>query len=109
MIRWPPICRSSLNRNFDNNAASVSVGGTSLPSSSWEAVAATRRRRQIRRVKEAQSGRTHLLIALGAAAAEQSQRVRSVTSADRVNELVEAAAEERALPRRGPRGRHDLF
>jgi len=37
------------------------------------------------------TGKTHLLIALGAAAAEQGRRVRYVTTAALVNELVEAA------------------
>ena len=37
------------------------------------------------------TGKTHLLIALGTAAAEQGHRVRYVTTAALVNELVEAA------------------
>ena len=37
------------------------------------------------------TGKTHLLIALGTAAAEQGRRVRYVTTATLVNELVEAA------------------
>ncbi|WP_411285329.1 ATP-binding protein, partial [Lapillicoccus sp.] len=37
------------------------------------------------------TGKTHLLIALGTAAAEQGRRVRYVTTAALVNELVEAA------------------
>lgn len=37
------------------------------------------------------TGKTHLLIALGTAAAEQGRRVRYITTAALVNELVEAA------------------
>ncbi|WP_376783756.1 MULTISPECIES: IS21-like element helper ATPase IstB [Arsenicicoccus] len=40
------------------------------------------------------TGKTHLLIALGTAAAEQGRRVRYVTTAALVNELVEAADEK---------------
>ena len=42
------------------------------------------------------TGKTHLLIALGTAAAEQGRRVRYVTTAALVNELVEAA-DDKAL------------
>jgi DNA replication protein DnaC len=38
--------------------------------------------------------KTHLLIGLGLAACEQGRRVRYVTTAQLVNELVEAADEE---------------
>ncbi len=41
------------------------------------------------------TGKTHLLIALGTAAAEQGRRVRYVTTAALVNELVEAADDKR--------------
>lgn len=44
------------------------------------------------------TGKTHLLIALGLAACEQGRRVRYVTTAHLVNELVEAA-DDRALSR----------
>jgi DNA replication protein DnaC len=44
------------------------------------------------------TGKTHLLIALGLAACEQGRRVRYVTTAHLVNELVEAA-DERQLSR----------
>ena len=44
------------------------------------------------------TGKTHLLIGLGLAACEQGRRVRYVTTAQLVNELVEAA-DERALSR----------
>jgi len=44
------------------------------------------------------TGKTHLLIALGTAAAEQGRRVRYVTTAALVNELVEAA-EDKQPPR----------
>ena len=37
------------------------------------------------------TGKTHLLIALGTAAAEQGHRVKYMTTAALVNELVEAA------------------
>ncbi len=37
------------------------------------------------------TGKTHLLIGLGTAAAEQGRRVRYITTAALVNELVEAA------------------
>ncbi len=41
------------------------------------------------------TGKTHLLIAIGTAAAEQGRRVRYVTTAALVNELVEAADDKR--------------
>jgi DNA replication protein DnaC len=41
------------------------------------------------------TGKTHLLLALGLAACEQDRRVRYVTAAQLVNELVEAADERR--------------
>lgn len=44
------------------------------------------------------TGKTHLLIALGLAACEQGRRVRYITTAQLVNELVEAA-DDRALSR----------
>jgi DNA replication protein DnaC len=44
------------------------------------------------------TGKSHLLIGLGLAACEQGRRVRYVTTAQLVNELVEAA-DERALSR----------
>ena len=40
------------------------------------------------------TGKTHLLIALGTAAAEQGRRVRYITTATLVNELIEAADEK---------------
>lgn len=40
------------------------------------------------------TGKTHLLIALGTAAAEQGRRVRYITTAALVNELIEAADEQ---------------
>ena len=55
------------------------------------------------------TGKTHLLIGLGLAACEQGRRVRYVTTAQLVNELVEAA-DERALSRVvGRSGRLDLL
>lgn len=39
------------------------------------------------------TGKTHLLIGLGLAACEQGRKVRYVTTAQLVNELVEAANE----------------
>jgi DNA replication protein DnaC len=50
------------------------------------------------RTAGAGTGKTHLLIGLGLAACEQGRRVRYVTTAQLVNELVEAA-DERALSR----------
>jgi DNA replication protein DnaC len=47
------------------------------------------------------TGKSHLLIALGFAACEQGRRVRYVTTAQLVNELVEAA-DERQLSRAAP-------
>jgi DNA replication protein DnaC len=41
------------------------------------------------------TGKTHLLIAIGTAAAEQGRRVRYITTAALVNELVEAADDKR--------------
>jgi DNA replication protein DnaC len=55
------------------------------------------------------TGKTHLLIGLGIAACEQGRRVRYVTTAQLVNELVEAA-DERRLARLVARfGRLDLL
>jgi DNA replication protein DnaC len=55
------------------------------------------------------TGKTHLLIGLGLAACEQGRRVRYVTTAQLVNELVEAA-DQRALSRVvGRYGRLDLL
>jgi DNA replication protein DnaC len=55
------------------------------------------------------TGKTHLLIGLGLAACEQGRRVRYVTTAALVNELVEAA-DQRALSRvAGRYGRLDLL
>jgi DNA replication protein DnaC len=55
------------------------------------------------------TGKTHLLIGLGLAACEQGRRVRYVTTAALVNELVEAA-DDRALSRViGRYGRLDLL
>ena len=55
------------------------------------------------------TGKTHLLIGLGIAACEQGQRVRYVTAAQLVNELVEAA-DDRKLSRLVNRyGRLDLL
>ena len=59
-------------------------------------------------VGDSGTGKSHLLIGLGVAAAEQGRRVRYVTTAALVNELVEAA-DERALSRVVARyGRLDL-
>jgi DNA replication protein DnaC len=44
------------------------------------------------------TGKTHLLIGLGLAACEQGRRVRCITTAQLVNELIEAA-DDRALSR----------
>jgi len=55
------------------------------------------------------TGRTHLLIGLGLAACDQGRRVRYVTTAQLVNELVEAA-DDRILSRVGGRyARLDLL
>jgi len=55
------------------------------------------------------TGKTHLLIGLGLAACEQGRRVRYVTTAALVNELVEAA-DDRVLSRVvGRYGRQDLL
>jgi DNA replication protein DnaC len=55
------------------------------------------------------TGKTHLLIGLGLAACEQGRKVRYVTTAQLVNELVEAA-DERVLSRVVARyGRLDLL
>ena len=55
------------------------------------------------------TGKTHLLIGLGLAACEQGRRVRYVTTAQLVNELVEAA-DDRVLSRLVARyGRLDLL
>jgi DNA replication protein DnaC len=50
-----------------------------------------RRRRARRAARGSGTGKTHLLIGLGTAAAEAGRRVRYVTTAALVNELVEAA------------------
>src|SRR6266508_3156506 len=61
------------------------------------------------------TGKTHLLIALGTAAAEQGRRVRYVTTAALVNELVEAADDKQLsrvvgrYARLDPRGAELLF
>lgn len=47
------------------------------------------------------TGKTHLLFGLGLAACEQGRSVRYITTAQLVNELVEAA-DERVLSRGGP-------
>lgn len=47
---------------------------------------------------DSDTGKSHLLIGLGLAACEQVRRVRYVTTAQRVNELIEAA-DERVLSR----------
>jgi DNA replication protein DnaC len=55
------------------------------------------------------TGKSHLLIGLGLAACEQGRRVRYITTAQLVNELVEAA-DERVLSRVVARyGRLDLL
>jgi len=55
------------------------------------------------------TGKSHLLIGLGLAACEQGRRVRYITTAQLVNELVEAA-DERVLSRVvGRYGRLDLL
>ena len=48
------------------------------------------------------TGKSHLLIGLGMAACEQGRRVRYITCAQLVNELVEAAGRTDPLPRRRP-------
>ena len=55
------------------------------------------------------TGKTHLLIALGLAACEQGRRVRYVTCAQLVNELVEAADERHLSRVVGRYGRLDLL
>lgn len=55
------------------------------------------------------TGKTHLLIALGTAAAEQGRRVRYVTTAGLVNELVEAADEKELSRVVGRYARLDLL
>ena len=55
------------------------------------------------------TGKTHLLIALGTAAAEQGRRVRYVTTAALVNELVEAADENELSRVVGRYARLDLL
>jgi DNA replication protein DnaC len=55
------------------------------------------------------TGKTHLLIALGLAACEQGRRVRYVTCAQLVNELVEAADERQLSRVVGRYGRLDLL
>jgi DNA replication protein DnaC len=60
-------------------------------------------------VGDSGTGKTHLLIGLGLAACEEGRRVRYVTTAQLVNELVEAA-DERVLSRVVARyGRLDLL
>ena len=55
------------------------------------------------------TGKTHLLIALGTAAAEQGRRVRYVTTAALVNELIEAADEKELSRVVGRYARLDLL
>jgi DNA replication protein DnaC len=55
------------------------------------------------------TGKTHLLIALGTAAAEQGRRVRYVTTAALVNELVEAADDKELSRAVGRYARLDLL
>lgn len=55
------------------------------------------------------TGKTHLLIALGTAAAEQGRRVRYVTTATLVNELVEAADDKQLSRVVGRYARLDLL
>ena len=55
------------------------------------------------------TGKTHLLIALGTAAAEQGRRVRYVTTAALVNELVEAADDKQLSRVIGRYARLDLL
>ena len=55
------------------------------------------------------TGKTHLLIGLGVAACEQGRRVRYVTCAQLVNELVEAADERRLARLVARYGRLDLL
>jgi DNA replication protein DnaC len=55
------------------------------------------------------TGKSHLLIALGVAACEQGRRVRYVTTAQMVNELVEAADERQLSRVVGRYGRLDLL
>ena len=55
------------------------------------------------------TGKTHLLIALGTAAAEQGRRVRYVTTAAMVNELIEAADDKQLSRVVGRYARLDLL
>ena len=55
------------------------------------------------------TGKTHLLIALGTAAAEQGRRVRYITTAALVNELVEAADDKQLSRVVGRYARLDLL
>jgi len=55
------------------------------------------------------TGKTHLLIALGTAAAEQGRRVRYVTTAGLVNELIEAADDKELSRVVGRYARLDLL
>jgi DNA replication protein DnaC len=55
------------------------------------------------------TGKTHLLIGLGIAACEQGKRVRYITAAQLVNELVEAADERKLSRLVGRYGRLDLL
>jgi len=55
------------------------------------------------------TGKTHLLIALGTAAAEQGRRVRYVTTAALVNELIEAADDKQLSRVVGRYARLDLL
>src|SRR5215211_5427022 len=55
------------------------------------------------------TGKTHLLIALGTAAAEQGRRVRYLTCAALANELAEAADDKQLSRVRGRYARLDLL
>lgn len=55
------------------------------------------------------TGKTHLLIGLGLTACEQGRRVRYVTTAHLVNELVEAADDRQLSRLVGRYGRLDLL
>ena len=55
------------------------------------------------------TGKTHLLIGLGLAACEQGRKVRYITTAQLVNELVEAADERQLSRLVGRYGRLDLL
>jgi DNA replication protein DnaC len=65
--------------------------------------------RRRRLLGDSGTGKSHLLIGMGVAACEAGRRVRYVTTAALVNELVEAAG-ERVLSRTVARyGRYDLL